>query len=121
MADVTGALRHEFGGRTYCLRITMLGLADLQDKYGEDIGGFLSGKFDTPEDGSPAVIPPFRIMVDMVKVALMKGENMTESEALDLADDMTTANRDLGMLAMQAAFPPEKAGNAPARKRKARA
>lgn len=120
MADVTGALHHEFAGRTYCLRITMLGLAALQDQYGDDIGGLLSGKFDPSEDGKPAPIPPFRIMVDLVKVALIKGEKMTDDEALELADDMATDQRDLGVLALRAAFPPPAAaGNGPARKRKA--
>lgn len=121
MADVTGALHHKFGESTYCLRLTLGGIAKLQGKHGNDLGGLLSGKFDAVE-GQPAPIPPFDIMIDMIATALIKGEKMSEAEALDLADDMLTADQALAGRLMEAAFPGQvKEGNGQAPKRKARA
>lgn len=115
MADVTGALHHEFGDRTYCLRLTMAGLGRLQDKHGNDMGGLLSD--------SAAAIPSFSVLVDLAAVALEKGERMAADEAADLADDMLTADPGLSGRLMHAAFPEMfrgAAGNAeaPARKRR---
>lgn len=109
MADVTGALAHEFGGRSYSLRLTLGGIAKLQGKHGNDLGGMLTGKVEG--------IPPFGIMIDMVAAALEKGERMPPDEAADLADDMLTADKALVEALMKAAFP-EQAGNAKAPKAK---
>lgn len=109
MADVTGALHHEFGGRTYALRLTLGGIAKLQGKYGNDLGGLLTGKVEGT--------PPFGIMIDMVAAALEKGERLPADEAADLADDMLTADKRLVEGLMKAAFP-EQAGNETAPKAK---
>ena len=109
MADVTGALAHEFGGRSYTLRLTLGGIAKLQGKHGNDLGGMLTGKVEGT--------PPFGIMIDMVAAALEKGERMPSDEAADLADDMLTADKTLVEALMKAAFP-EQAGNAKAPKSK---
>lgn len=98
MADVTGALHHEFGGKTYTLRLTMSVLATLQGRYGDD---FLS-KFNAAE---LAKKPPFALMVDMVTLSLVKGMKMPEAQAADLADDMITARNDLAASLLAAAFP----------------
>lgn len=115
MADVTGTLRHDYEGKTYSLRLTCLGLAKLQDIYGSDLGGLLSGRFD----GEGATeIPPFRLMVDVVATALEKGEKMGADEALDLADEMVTADKPLMGRVLATAFPEAQPGNAPAPKAK---
>lgn len=102
MADVTGALHHDFGGRGYSLRLTLGGIAKLQGKHGNDLGGLLTGT----AEGTPS----FAIMIDMVAAALEKGERLPADEAADLADDMLTADKRLVERLMKAAFP-ETAGN----------
>lgn len=115
MADVTGALHHEFGGRTYCLRLTMAGLGRVQDRHGNDLGGLLS------DDAS--AVPPFSVLVLLVAVALEKGERIGADDAADLADEMMTADPGLSGRLLHAAFPGMFKGGpgnakAPARKRR---
>lgn len=98
MADVTGALHHEFGGKFYTLRLTMSVLAKLQARHGPD---FLA-KFNAAE---VAKSPPFALMIDMVTLSLVKGMGMPETMAADLADDMITAQNDLPASLLAAAFP----------------
>lgn len=112
MADVTGALHHEFGGKTFTLRLTLGGIAKLQAKYGNGLGGML--------DGTIRGTPPFGIMIDVLAVALEKGQQLPADQAADLADDMLTAGVSLFEELMKAAFPDlAKAGNAKAPKVKA--
>ena len=107
MAAVTGTLTHKHGDAEYRMALTMLGLADLQDRFGMDIGGILS---DTP----PA-LPPFRVIVEIVAAGLMRGEGMDRDEALPLADEMTTADKLLWQRVWNTSFPPPaEPGNAPA-------
>ena len=113
MADVTGALSHSFGGKQYALRLTLGGIAKLQAKHGNDLGGLLSGKVET--------VPPFGIMIDMIAVALEKGQKMGADEAADLADEMMTADKGVFERLMKAAFPDADPGNADAPRRKAKA
>lgn len=111
MADVTGALHHEFAGKTYTLRLTMAGIAALQDKHGNDLGGLLTG-------GTQG-IPPFALLIDIVIEALVKGEKMQRDEAEELADDLLTADQTLAVRILNASFP-DVSGNAKApSKRKA--
>ena len=92
----------------------MGGLAKLQGLHGNDLGGLLTGKFEAAGE-----IPPFAIMLDVVRVALAKGEKMGDAEAEDLADDMLTQDRTLCGAVMQAAFPTsDKPGNGKAPKAK---
>lgn len=107
MAAVTGTLTYKHGDAEYRMALTMLGLADLQDRHGMDIGGILS---DTP----PA-LPPFRVIVDIVATALMKGESLGAEEATSLADDMLAGDKQLWQRVWNTAFPPPVAsGNAQA-------
>jgi hypothetical protein len=102
MADVTGALHHEFGGKTYTLRATMGVLAKLQARHG---GDFMS-KFDQE---SIRKNPPLALMIDVVTLSLIKGMGMPEGEAADLADDMLTGSPDLAVILLASAFPDAKA------------
>ncbi|SEN90721.1 hypothetical protein SAMN04489859_102174 [Paracoccus alcaliphilus] len=109
MADVTGALHHDFGGKTYTLRLTLGGISKLQGKYGNDLGGLL--------DGGIEGVPPFGMMIDIIAAALEKGERISADDAADLADDMLTADRSIMEKVMKAAFP-DQVGNAQAPKAK---
>lgn len=109
MADVTGALHHDFGGKTYTLRLTLGGFAKLQGKYGNDLGGLLTGGIEG--------VPPFGIMIDIIAAALEKGERISADEAVDLADDMLTADQSIMDKVMKSAFP-DQVGNAKAPKAK---
>lgn len=110
MADVTGTLHHDFGGKNYRLRLTWGVLADLQGEHGED---FLSRL-----DAGEGKLPPFGLMIDIVAKALAKGEGMTAVEADGIADDMLTSDPELVSRLIQAAFP-EAVGNVkPAARRK---
>ncbi|MCL4065343.1 hypothetical protein M3484_01970 [Pseudomonas sp. GX19020] len=122
MADVTGALHHDFRGKSYTLRMTMRGLAQMQEKHGNDLGGLLS------EGGDKSAVPPLAPALDLISIALQRGEGLDAEEADNLADEMMTADRNLGGRVLAAAFPDVKAaqeaapGNArtPATKRKPR-
>lgn len=103
MADPTGTVEVEFGGETYCLRLTMRGIARLQAKHGRNLAGML--------DGSAGAIPDMEAVLDLVSEALQKGQDMKPAEADDLADEMATADPLLVGRIIAAAFPdPE--GNA---------
>ena len=104
MADATGALHHEFGGHSYTLRLTLGGIAKLQGRHGDDLGGLLSGKYDASEGQAPK-IPPFGIMIDIVAESIVKGEKLPQEDALDLADDMLSADLGLFQQVMASAFP----------------
>ena len=107
MADVTGALHHEYGGRSYTLRLSLGGIAKLQGKYGNDLCGLLTGEAEG--------VPPFAVMIDMVAASLEKGEGMPADEAIEVADDLLTADQGLVQRVLNAAFPAA-AGNAKAPK-----
>lgn len=109
MADVTGALHEDFGGKTYTLRLTLGGIAKLQAKYGNDLGGLLSGGIEG--------VPPFGLMIDIVAAALEKGERISAGDAADLADDMLTADQTI-MGRLMKSFP-DQVGNGQAPKVKA--
>ena len=97
MADVTGALHHDFDGKSYRLRLTWGVLADLQGKHGDD--------FLTRLDAGAGKLPPFGLMIDIVAKALARGEGLDDDNVRDLADDMLTADPELVSRLMQAAFP----------------
>lgn len=96
MADVTGTLRRDLGGKTYAMRLTPLGIAALQDRYGND---FLAQIEKTQG------LPNLRLFVDIVAEALIKGEGMTREEAHPLADDLVAGDLSLPLEIIQAAFP----------------
>lgn len=97
MAAVTGILTHEFQGRDYALHLTLGGIAKLQGRHGNDLGGLLSGKIEG--------VPPFGLMIEVLSVALQRGEQMPADEADDLADLMLTKNPQLVERLMVTAFP----------------
>ncbi|KEP68435.1 hypothetical protein DL1_11950 [Thioclava dalianensis] len=97
MADVTGTVHRSFGGKDLRLRLTWAGLATLQEKYGNDIGGLLNDDMEG--------VPPFRLMIDVVSLSLQKGEGMEPEVADDLADDLITEDNGLVPALLAAAFP----------------
>lgn len=105
MADVTGALHHQFGGNSYTLRLTYGVLAKLQGRHGLDLKGLLTGK--------AGEVPPFDVMLDVVALSLEKGQKIAAEEAADLADDMLSAEPKIFESLMAAAFP-DAMGNAQA-------
>jgi hypothetical protein len=108
MAAITGEVRAEHGGRTYTLRFTALGLGRLQEEFGSSLGGLLDG---TAKE-SVLMLP----MVGIIREALRKGERMPHDEAQELADDMLTADMDLAVRVLNAAFPPPKPGKSAGRR-----
>jgi hypothetical protein len=104
MADITGALSVEHNGARYSLRLTMRGIAKLQEEFGRDIAGLLSGDV--------ATVPDFGAILRVVEIALAKGNpSMADDKIKDLADDIATV--DLVGRIVQAAFPDaeERSGN----------
>lgn len=97
MADVTGALHHQFGGKTYTLRLTPRGIAKLQAEHGVNLGGILSGVAQA--------IPPFAVLLGVVTEALKKGEGLPDGKAEDLADDMMADDISLASRVLAASFP----------------
>lgn len=104
MADMTGTLRREYNGRTYAMRLTPLGIASLQDTYGND---FLAQIEQTKG------LPNLRMFVDIVAQALVKGEGLPETDARSVADDLVGADMALPMAVITAAFPEAKDAAAP--------
>lgn len=104
MADVTGTLHHDFGGKSITLRLTWTVLAELQARHGKD--------FIQRLEIQEGEMPDFGMIVDIVTRALMRGENMPESDAALLADDMLTADPSMLGRLMKSAFPEaQAAGN----------
>lgn len=101
MADMTGTVRREHDGRTYAMRLTPLGIAALQDKYGNN---FL-GELERTEG-----LPNLRLFVDIVTQALLKGEAMPHDEAQSVADDLIGRDLTLPMDVVKAAFPDPESG-----------
>lgn len=100
MAAILGELNVTCAGADYCLRLTMRGIAQLQDEYGQGLEPLLGMK-----DG---VMPHFGICLRLVEIALKKHHPDAGPE---LADEILTA--DVGVVGrlIAAAFPdPE--GNA---------
>ena len=101
--DPTGAVEITFGGETYCLRLTMRGIARLQAKHGRNLAGML--------DGTSGAIPEMDAVLDLVSEALQKGHDMPAKEADELADEIATADPLIVGRIIAGAFPdPE--GNA---------
>ena len=112
MADVTGVLHHGFEGRSYKLELTMRGIATLQGLHGNDIAGFLTGRYDRQEgDPRPPEIPPIAVMLDTISVALQKGEGLDLDDADALADRMATADRGLFAKVWATSQPEAEPGN----------
>jgi hypothetical protein len=92
MADITGSLTVEHGGRSYSLRLTMRGLASLQAEFGNSLGGML--------DGEANAIPNFALLLRIVEVALGNVDDKEQVADALLSDDVTIVER-----IMAASFP----------------
>lgn len=99
MADITGALHITHADRELTLRLTLGGIGKLQRKHGVTIGGLLDEGRDEGE------LLNFGILVDTISVALQKGMRMETEEADDLADDLLTADQEIAIRLLNAAFP----------------
>jgi hypothetical protein len=96
MADVTGTIHIEHGGKQYALRLSMGGIAKLQAEFGRDIAGLLSGAANE--------VPDFAAILRVVEVALEKAQpSLSQEKIKDLADDI--ASTDLVGKIIAAAFP----------------
>ena len=97
MTDPTGAIEVEHGGKTYCLRLTMRGIARLQAKHGRNLAGMM--------DGTAGNFPDMAAVLDIVSEALQKGHGLKADQADDLADEIATADPQIVGLIVNAAFP----------------
>lgn len=102
MADITGTLHREVGGKDYALRLTMRDIATLQGEYGINLGGWLSEK--QPE------IVDFGLALDVVTLAVKRGSKLDRAAAEDVADDLLTADVSLFGKVMTALFVRDEAG-----------
>ena len=102
MADVTGAVTVQHAGKTYALRLTFGAMAELQDEFGQDIAGLLTG----------TTTPNFKAMGRMVELALKKGTPAAADQAGMIADEIATVS--LVQSLISAAFPEggQSSGNA---------
>jgi hypothetical protein len=94
MASILGELEVTHGGATYRLRLTMRGIATLQDEFGNDIGGIL----DMSEGG----IPNMNICLRVVELALKRFHPDADA---DLADDILSDDMSIFGKLIAAAFP----------------
>lgn len=94
MAKMLGEVNVSVGGESYCLRLTMRGIAALQDEYGQNLEPILGIK-----EGE---LPHFGVCLRVVELALHRHHPDAGPE---VADDILT--QDMGIFGelMQAAFP----------------
>lgn len=92
MAALTGELIERFDGRDIRLRLTMRSLATLQDEHGgAAIEGIIGG-----------AAPSLSACIRLVELALQKHH---ADEAYDLADELFTADPEIVVRLVNAAFP----------------
>lgn len=104
MAEATGTHYHEHAGTRYAFRLTMRGMAELQQEFGRDIAGILTN--------TVGGIPDFAALLRIVEVALAKGTPSLSAEQVKaVAEDVATPDL-LGAI-VKAAFPDQEgdAGN----------
>lgn len=115
MADVTGTLTVQHGGKSYALRLTIRSFAALQAEFGNDLGGVLTGK---------TAIPDFNICLRTVELALRAGnpgagDSLGDIPIGTLADDLLTADFTVFERVMAGAFPTQSAGAKPGNAKRA--
>jgi hypothetical protein len=101
MAHPTGTVTAAHNGKTYTLRLTMLGIANLQEKHGNT---FLS-KLDVAGDEMPSM----RLLLDVVTTSLERDHGKDGVDLVALADDIFTQDPEIVGRIMKAAFPPGEA------------
>jgi hypothetical protein len=94
MAKMLGEVNVSVGGKEYCLRLTMRGIATLQDEFGQNLDPILSLK-----EGE---LPHFGICLRVVELALQR--HHPEAGA-DVADDILTQDMTIFGKLLEAAFP----------------
>lgn len=97
MADVTGALREDFGGKTYEFKLTARVIAKLQAVHGNNVAGLL--------DGTAGAIPNFGAVLDLVALSLQMGSKLSDDEAEEIADAMLMQDTEIVGRIIRAAFP----------------
>lgn len=108
MAKALGEIDFDLDGETYCLRLTMRGIATLQDEYGQDLAPIL--------DLKPNQLPHFGVCLRVVELALAKHHPDAGAETADdiLSDDMGIFGRIIA-----AAFPTPEPEAKPGKKKAA--
>lgn len=94
MAKMLGEVNVSAGGKTYCLRLTMRGIATLQDEYGQNLAPILNLQ--------PGELPHFGVCLRVIELALQRHHPEAGPE---VADDILT--QDMGVFGelLEAAFP----------------
>jgi hypothetical protein len=94
MAVAFGEVDVEHGGKTYTLRLTMRGVAALQDEFGQNLDPILSLK--------SGQLPHFGVCLRVVELALQKHH---PDATKDLADDILSDDMGVFARVIAAAFP----------------
>lgn len=94
MAKMLGEVTASVGGETYRLRLTMRGIATLQDEYGQNLDPILS-----LADGE---LPHFGVCLRVVELALQRYH---PDAGPDVADDILTQDMGIFGQLLEAAFP----------------
>lgn len=94
MAKMLGEVDVSVGSKNYCLRLTMRGIATLQDEYGQNLSPILGIK-----DGE---LPHFGVCLRVVELALQRYH---PDAGPDIADDILTQDMAIFGQILEAAFP----------------
>lgn len=94
MAKMLGEIDVNVGGESYCLRLTMRGIATLQDEYGKNLEPILALKKNE--------LPHFGICLRVVELALHRHH---PDAGPDVADDILTQDMTIFGTLLEAAFP----------------
>lgn len=94
MAVAFGEIDVDHNGKVYSLRLTMRGLASLQDEFGHNLDPILSLK--------PGQLPHFGVCLRVVELALQKHH---PDATKDLADDILSDDMGVFARVIAAAFP----------------
>ena len=108
MAKMLGEVNVSVGSETYCLRLTMRGIATLQDEYGQNLEPILGLKEDQ--------LPHFGVCLRVVELALQRYHPDAGPE---VADDILTQDMGIFGQLMEAAFPQAEAQAVEGKKKKA--
>jgi hypothetical protein len=94
MAKMLGEVDVSVGGKEYCLRLTMRGIATLQDEFGQGLEPILNIK--------PGELPHFGVCLRVVELALKRHH---PDATADDADDILTQDMAIFGKVIEAAFP----------------
>ena len=94
MAKMLGDVNVSVGGQEYCLRLTMRGIATLQDEFGQNLEPILALQ--------PGELPHFGVCLRVVELALKRYH---PDAGPDVADDILTQDMTIFGTILEAAFP----------------